>query len=84
MDLRTQRLVRPEPDSVMLAPHHSLFLGAFSAQHCSQDSQKHLPQHIHVRSPFTNFIVEIALHGTGHAVTEAINGKYRCALFPSL
>ncbi|XP_045561209.1 histone deacetylase 7 isoform X1 [Salmo salar] len=47
MDLRTQRLVRPEPDSVMLAPHHSLFLGAFSAQHCSQDSQKHLPQHIH-------------------------------------
>ncbi|XP_042180709.1 histone deacetylase 7-like isoform X3 [Oncorhynchus tshawytscha] len=43
MDLRTQRLVRPEPDSVMLAPHHSLFLGAFSAQ----DSQKHLPQHIH-------------------------------------
>ncbi|KAM9524760.1 histone deacetylase 7-like [Salvelinus alpinus] len=47
MDLRTQRLVRPEPDSVMLAPHHSLFLGAFSAQHCAQDSQKHLPQHIH-------------------------------------
>ncbi|KAK6320954.1 hypothetical protein J4Q44_G00079300 [Coregonus suidteri] len=33
----------------MLAPHHSLFLGAFSVQHCSQYSQQHLPQHIQYR-----------------------------------
>uniref|UniRef100_A0A674EEN0 Histone deacetylase n=1 Tax=Salmo trutta TaxID=8032 RepID=A0A674EEN0_SALTR len=46
MDLRTQGLVRPGPDSAMLAPHLPPFLGAFSAQHCAKYSQQHLPQHI--------------------------------------
>ncbi|CAB1354217.1 unnamed protein product [Coregonus sp. 'balchen'] len=46
MDLHTQGLVRPGPDSAMLAPHLPPFLGAFSAQHCAKYSQQHLPQHI--------------------------------------
>ncbi|KAL0977833.1 hypothetical protein UPYG_G00161890 [Umbra pygmaea] len=46
MDLRTQTLVRPGPDSAMLAPHHPLFVGTFSAQQFAQYKQQHLPEHI--------------------------------------
>ncbi|XP_012993566.3 histone deacetylase 7 isoform X3 [Esox lucius] len=45
MDLRTQRLVRPGPDSALL-PRNPLFLGAFSAQQCAPYSQQHLPADI--------------------------------------
>lgn len=43
MDLRVpQRFLNPSPNSAMLAPHPSFFLGHLTSQNCSQLTQQHL------------------------------------------